>query len=78
VFEVGAEELVARAPDVVVVLYSSGTPEAAEQALRASPAGAALLGVADPEIVPLEFPLTDPPTPLTVTGAERLRAAVAG
>ncbi|NOV96288.1 ABC transporter substrate-binding protein [Isoptericola halotolerans] len=69
VFEVGVEELVARDPDVLVVLYQ-GDVEGIVEEVTALPGAAAITAVRDDEILVQPFNFTEPSSPLTVTGLE--------
>jgi iron complex transport system substrate-binding protein len=73
VVEITREELIARNPDVLVLLYGEdGDPEAAERTVRELPGAEAIAAVTSGSIVAQPFPLTDPPNPLSVTGLEQL------
>lgn len=81
--EVSAEQLVARTPDVLILAFDSPTPvdiaaEFRDTAFfgtleRSRPAGAPEL-----QLVPVDFQLTDPPSPATLVGAHVVGEAVAG
>ncbi|PYE81345.1 ABC transporter substrate-binding protein [Pseudoroseicyclus aestuarii] len=72
VFDVSVEDLLDRDPETVVLLYSSGAPETQINAFTAIPSLAGLQAVQEGRVVALPFPFTDPPSPLSVEGAERL------
>jgi iron complex transport system substrate-binding protein len=75
VVEITREELIARDPDVLVLLYGDdGDPVTAEQAVRQLPGADTIGAVATDTIVAQRFALTDPPNPLSVTGLEQLAA----
>ena len=72
-FEVNAEALVARDPEVLVVLFSEDSdPETARQVLAAFPGIDAVTAVQDERILTQPFELTDPPNPFSVMGLESL------
>jgi len=72
VFEIGVEELLGRDPDVLVLLHSEGDPEPVEQAVTSLPGAENLTAVQDGEILVQLFSFTEPPSPLSVEGLERL------
>ncbi|MEU4690345.1 ABC transporter substrate-binding protein [Actinoplanes sp. NPDC023714] len=72
VFEVTLEELLGRNPDVLILLYSDGDPEAVEQAVTGLPGTEKLKAVANGDVMPQLFNFTEPPSPLAVDGLERI------
>ncbi|NEN77240.1 ABC transporter substrate-binding protein [Nocardioides zeae] len=72
VFEVSAEEIVARDPDVVILLRSDGDPAEVTEALTSLPGADALRAVESGAILPLLLNYAEPPTPLAVDGLEQL------
>lgn len=79
VVEITREELIARNPEVLVLLYGEdGDPDAAERTVRELPGADAIAAVTSGSIVAQPFPLTDPPNPLSVTGLERLAEQLLG
>lgn len=72
VFEVSLEELIARDPEVLVLLYTDGDPAAIEAAVTALPGADSLQAVASGNILVQLFNFTEPPTPLSVDGLERI------
>lgn len=72
VFEVTPEELLGRDPDVLVLLHSEGEPGPVEDAVTGLPGAEQLTAVRDGEVMTQLFNFTEPPTPLTVTGLERI------
>lgn len=81
VFEVSIEELIARDPDVLILLYQpdhdhTGGLEADQQAvldeLAALPGADALQAYRDGDVLVQLFNFTEPPTPLSVDGLERI------
>ena len=74
VFEVNVEDLLGKDPETVVLLYSTGTPEAVTDAFLSVPSVQGMSAVKNGRVVALQFPFTDPPTPLSIKGAEVLAA----
>ncbi|MEV4199175.1 ABC transporter substrate-binding protein [Micromonospora globbae] len=72
VFEVTVEELLGRNPDVLVLLHSDGDPRAVEQALTALPGAAQLKAVRAGDVMTQLFNFTEPPSPLSIDGLERI------
>ncbi|MDR6176421.1 iron complex transport system substrate-binding protein [Nocardioides zeae] len=72
VFEVSAEEIVARDPDVVILLRSDGDPAEVTEALTSLPGADALRAVQTDAVLPLLLNHAEPPTPLAVDGLERV------
>ncbi len=72
VFEVTLEELLGRDPDVLVLLYSEGDPAAVEQAVTDLPGADELTAVRNGDLMPQLFNFTEPPSPLSVEGLERI------
>lgn len=73
VVEITREELIARNPDVLVLLHGDdGDPEASERTVRELPGADSIAAVTNGAIVTQPFPYTDPPNPLSVTGLEHL------
>lgn len=72
VFEVSAEELVARDPDVIVALYSTGEPEAVVDAVTTLPGAAAMGATREGAFLPMLLNFAEPPSPLAVDGLELL------
>ena len=72
VFEVNREDLLARNPDVIVLLYSAGTEASVRQNFRGIKGLSSLKAVRDDRLVVLPFAFTDPPTPASVEGARVL------
>lgn len=73
VFEVAAEELLGRDPDVLVLLHGAGDPRDVVDAVTALPGADDLAAVREDAMVPLLFNYVEPPTPLVLDGLERLR-----
>ncbi|GAA1921791.1 ABC transporter substrate-binding protein [Nocardioides lentus] len=72
VFEVTLEELLGRDPDLLVLLHSEGDPEGVEQAVRDLPGADELTAVREDAMLPMLLNFTEPPTPLSVDGLERI------
>ncbi|RSN72032.1 MULTISPECIES: ABC transporter substrate-binding protein [Actinomadura] len=72
VFEVSMEELLARDPDVIVLLHTDGTDREIEQALLDIPGARELRAVRNDAVAVQLFNFTEPPTPLVLDGLERL------
>lgn len=72
VFEVTPEELVGRDPDVLVLLHSDGEPGPVRDAVSALPGAGDITAVREGRVLVQLFNFTEPPTPLAVTGLERL------
>jgi len=72
VFEVTLEELLGRDPDVLILLYSDGDPAAVEKAVTSLPGARDLTAVRTGEVMTQLFNFTEPPTPLSVDGLERI------
>lgn len=72
VFEASFEEILAKDPDVVILLYVDGDPEALENALRALPGADRITAVRNDDILVQRFRMTGPPTPLSVDGLENI------
>jgi len=72
VFEVTVEELLGRNPDVLILLYGDGDPRAVEQGLTGLPGAEKLRAVRDGNVLTQLFNFTEPPTPLSIDGLERI------
>jgi iron complex transport system substrate-binding protein len=72
VFEVTLEELLGRNPDVLVLLYSDGDPKAVEQAITGLPGAAKLKAVSSGNVLPQLFNFTEPASPLSIDGLEKI------
>lgn len=71
VFEVQPEVLIDLDPEVILVLYQ-GKKEEVENAVTSLPGGDQISAVVDDQVIYLLFNFTEPATPLTVTGLEKL------
>lgn len=78
VFEVTVEDLIAKDPDVLVLLHTDGDPDAVEDAVAELPGADALRAVRHDAILVQLFNFTEPPTPLSVTGLERIHERFGG
>lgn len=72
VFEVTAEELIGRDPDVLVLLYGDGDPAEVVDAVTSQPGAGGIAAVRDGAVLPLLFNFTEPPSPLSVDGLGRI------
>jgi iron complex transport system substrate-binding protein len=73
VFDIGFEELRGRDPDRLIILRDpEADPQALEDALLAMPGAQRLRAARTDAISTLIFNYTDPPTPLSVEGLERI------
>lgn len=71
-FEVSREVLLAKNPDVLILLYVGGDPETIEREFRAAPGADRLAAVRTGDIVVQKFGFSGSPTPLSVTGLQRI------
>lgn len=72
VFEVTFEELLARDPDVLVLLHSEGEPGPVEDAITELPGAQDLTAVRNGDVMAQLFNFTEPPSPLAVEGLRRI------
>ncbi|RGC69356.1 corrinoid ABC transporter substrate-binding protein [Micromonospora sp. MW-13] len=72
VFEVTVEELLGRNPDVLILLHGDGDPKAVEQGLTGLPGAENLDAVRNGDVMTQLFNFTEPPTPLSIDGLERI------
>ncbi|NLZ57488.1 MAG: ABC transporter substrate-binding protein, partial [Corynebacterium sp.] len=72
VFEVTAEELINRNPDVIITLHTDSDVEAIVKAVQDLPGAGALNAVQNDNIHPMLLSFAEPPSPLTVEGLEQL------
>jgi iron complex transport system substrate-binding protein len=74
VFEVTLEELLGRDPDVIILLYGDGDPAAVQNALTGLPGADKLTAVRDGAVMTQLFNFTEPASPLSVDGLEKIVA----
>ncbi|SDT24357.1 ABC transporter substrate-binding protein [Jiangella sp. DSM 45060] len=72
VFEVTLEQIIAADPDVLVLLHVDGDPAAVKDAVVALPGAEDLTAVRNDDILVQLFNFTEPPTPLSIDGLERI------
>lgn len=72
VFEVTVEELIARDPDVLILLYSDGEPGPVADAVRNLPGADDITAVRDDAVLTQLFALSEYASPLVVDGLERI------
>lgn len=72
VFEVATETLVDKDPDVLILLHVDGDPAAVRAAVRDLPGADSVTAVRQDDILVQLFNFTEPPTPLSVEGLERI------
>jgi ABC-type Fe3+-hydroxamate transport system, periplasmic component len=77
VFEVNLEDLLQKDPKTVVLLYSDGSPETAVKNFESVNGVKGLSAVKNRRVIALQFPFTDPPTPLSIQGVSKLAALLA-
>lgn len=77
VFDIAPETLVAKDPDVLVLVGAGSETSKFKDDLLAVPGATSLKAVRRGAIVPLLFALTDPPSPTSILGLERIAGAVA-
>ena len=74
VFEASLEDIIGRDPETIVLLYSMGEKDDLVDAFMSIPGIEAISAVRNNRVIVLKFPFTDPPTPLSIKGAEVLAA----
>lgn len=72
VFEVTAEELINRNPDIIITLHTDDNADAIIKAVTDLPGADALTAVRNNTIHPMLLSFAEPPSPLTVDGLENL------
>ena len=77
VFDANIEDIIARNPGTIVLLYSSGDPQETVDAFLSAPGVAGLGAVQANRVVALQFPYTDPPSMLSIAGPAQLSALLA-
>lgn len=71
-FEVSAEELLARDPDVLIVLHSGGPDAEVTAAITSLPGADGITAVRNGDVMPLLFGFSSPASPITVAGLGRI------
>lgn len=77
VFDANVEDIIARDPGMIVLLYSSGDPKDAVDSFLSAPGVSALSAVQEGRVVALRFPFTDPPSMLSIEGPAELARLLA-
>ncbi|ANE04134.1 ABC transporter substrate-binding protein [Corynebacterium crudilactis] len=72
IFEVTAEELIARNPDYIIVLHSDGDPADVVAEIGHLQGSAALSALQEGKVLPMLMNFAEPPTPLAVDGFEQV------
>ncbi|PZF85902.1 ABC transporter substrate-binding protein [Jiangella anatolica] len=72
VFEVTLEQIIAADPDVLILLHVDGDPAAVKDAVVGLPGADDLRAVQNDDILVQLFNFTEPPTPLSIDGLERI------
>lgn len=72
VFEVSREELIGRNPDVLILLHSAGDPSMAAGAITSLKGTESMTAIANNDVLVQLFNFTEPASPLSVDGLERI------
>lgn len=72
VFEVSREELIGRNPDVLILLHSAENPEQISNAILSMKGAESITAIAQHDVMTLLFNFTEPASPLTIEGLERI------
>ncbi|MEI7055815.1 ABC transporter substrate-binding protein [Nocardioides sp. CCNWLW239] len=72
VFEVSTEDLLERDPDVIVLLHNAGDPKQVEESITQLAGAEDLTAVKNGDVMAQLFNFTEPPSPLSVDGLERI------
>ena len=72
VFEVSSEQLLGLDPDIIILLHSKGDPDDVDAALRGLPGAGDLQAVQNDDVMTQLLNFSEPATPLSVTGLERI------
>lgn len=72
VFEVTLEQIIEQDPDVLVLLYTDGDPAEVKDAVVDLPGAEGITAVRNDDVLVQLFNFTEPPTPLSVDGLERI------
>lgn len=78
VFEVTAEDVVERNPDVILALYPGGEEQQFVDAVNDLPGIGTTTAGREQNVLPLLLNFADPPTPLTLDGLEMLTTYLEG
>lgn len=74
VFEVNAEEVVARNPDVIIALYTSGSGADVAREVTSRSGFGEVKAVKNGDVMPMLLNFAEPATPLSVDGVEKIDA----
>lgn len=77
VFDANVEDILTLDPDYIVILHSSTTPQSVVDDFLSIPAVQSMSAVQSQHVTALAFPFTDPPTPLSIRGADVLAEQIA-
>lgn len=77
VFDANLEDIIARDPQTIVLLYSGGDPQATIDAFLSAPGVSGLSAVTGDRVIALAFPYTDPPSVLSTQGPAQLAGLLA-
>ncbi len=77
VFDASLEDIIARDPGTIVLLYSSGDAETVKESFLSAAGVDSLTAVQNGRVIALPFAYTDPPTVLTAEGPSVLRGLLA-
>lgn len=72
VFEVSSEQLLGLDPDIIILLHSEGDPDDVDAALRDLPGAGDLSAIKNDDVMTQLLNFSEPATPLSVTGLERI------
>lgn len=77
VFEVSVEQLLAKDPDVIVLLYSEGSADQVTKELKSLPGADRLKAVKNGHVMAHLLNFTEPPSPLALTGLQSIEKTFA-
>lgn len=77
VFDANVEDIIARDPGTIVLLYSSGDPQQTVDSFLSAPGVSGLAAVEAGRVLALRFPFTDPPSMLSIQGPAELTGLLA-
>ncbi len=77
VFDANLEDIIARDPQTIVLLYSGADPQATIDAFLSAPGVSGLSAVKNNRVIALAFPYTDPPSLLSTRGPAQLASQLA-